>query len=91
MQKTIFVFLIILLAILQYRFWFSKANHSQINALEKHVEVLKAKIENLQKQNRKNESLVILLKKRLDAIEEYARFELNMKKPNEEFYLLQKK
>ncbi|RLA08756.1 MAG: cell division protein FtsB [Gammaproteobacteria bacterium] len=90
MQKIIFIILLFLLLTLQYRFWFGKANYNQLQDLQERIETLNQQIETMNKQNREYGAKVQLLKKRLDAVEEYARYELHMKKKNEEFYPLDK-
>jgi len=77
-----------LLAGLQYRIWFGEANVLQIVALEREISAQSAKNDKLLLRNHQLEAEVIDLRKGLIAIEERARSELGMVKPDETFYQL---
>jgi cell division protein FtsB len=86
MIKPVMIALIVLLALLQYRLWFS---HDGLPSLLRlHHQVEKQKLDNEQRLER-NQVLaaeVQDLKSGLDALEERARSELGMVKPGETFF-----
>jgi len=78
--------MLLLLAILQYHIWLDKGSHEEYDILQ-HM-IAQQRQENVTLQNR-NDGLhvdIIDLKTGLDAIEERARLELGLIKPNEVFY-----
>ncbi len=82
----ILVALAVVLALLQYRFWFGQGNWRQVQELR--AQVAAQKLEN-QKLLRRNQALaaeVKDLKSGVDAVEERARNEMGMIKPGETFY-----
>ena len=82
----ILIALAIVLALLQYRFWFGQGKWRQVQELR--AQVAAQKLEN-QKLLRRNQALaaeVQDLKSGVDAVEERARNEMGMIKPGETFY-----
>lgn len=82
----ILIALAVVLALLQYRFWFGQGNWRQVQELR--AQVAAQKLEN-QKLLRRNQALaaeVKDLKSGVDAVEERARNEMGMIKPGETFY-----
>lgn len=82
----ILLVLAVVLAMLQYRFWFGQGNWRQVQDLR--AQVAAQKIEN-QKLMRRNQALaaeVQDLKSGVDAVEERARNEMGMIKSGETFY-----
>ena len=82
----ILLVLAVVLAVLQYRFWFGQGNWRQVQDLR--AQVAAQKIEN-QKLMRRNQALaaeVQDLKSGVDAVEERARNEMGMIKSGETFY-----
>ena len=82
----ILIALAVVLALLQYRFWFGQGNWRQVQELR--AQVAAQKLEN-QKLLRRNQALaaeVQDLKSGVDAVEERARNEMGMIKPGETFY-----
>ena len=88
MYRLLLLGLIILLAGLQYRMWFGEANVSQVASLEREIRAQIVKNDKLLLRNHQLEAEVIDLRKGLTAIEERARSELGMVKPDETFYQL---
>jgi len=74
--------------VLQYRMWFGEANIIELSALRFAIEQQNAKNHKLSLRNHQLEAEVKDLRKGLVAIEERARSELGMVKPNETFYQL---
>ncbi len=75
-----------LLAWLQYRFWFGPGNSGEVMMLESQVEHQKRDNAGLQQRNDALAAEVKDLKDGEAAIEERARSELGMIKPGEKFY-----
>jgi len=78
--------LALLLAWLQYRFWFGPGNSGEVMTLEAQVEHQKRDNEGLQQRNDALAAEVKDLKDGEAAIEERARSELGMIRPGEKFY-----
>ncbi len=76
----------LLLAWLQYRFWFGPGSSSDVVALESQVIVQKRENAGLQERNDALAAEVEDLKSGETAVEERARSELGMIKPGEKFY-----
>ncbi|MCE7914581.1 MAG: cell division protein FtsB [Nitrosomonas sp. PRO4] len=82
-MKSLAFILVLLIVLLQYPLWFGKA--SWIKVLQVEQELVAARENNLQLQNRNSmlEAEVDDLKQGLEAIEERARSDLGMVKQNE--------
>lgn len=78
--------LVLLLAWLQYRFWFGAGSSAEVVALESQVIVQKRENAGLQERNDALAAEVEDLKSGEAAVEERARSELGMIKPGEKFY-----
>ena len=78
--------LALLLAWLQYRFWFGPGNSGEVMMLEAQVANQERDNEGLQQRNDALAAEVKDLKEGQSAIEERARSELGMIKPGEKFY-----
>ena len=78
--------LALLLAWLQYRFWFGPGNSGEVMTLEAQVEHQNRDNDGLQQRNDALAAEVQDLKEGQAAIEERARSELGMIKPGEKFY-----
>lgn len=85
-MKYLLAFLLVLLALLQYRLWFSPGGMSDVKELEKTKQELAAENELLRERNASLTAEVIDLKHGLEAIEERARSEMGMIKSDEMFY-----
>jgi len=74
--------------VLQYRMWFGEANIIELSTLRFAIEEQSTKNDKLLLRNHQLEAEVKDLRRGLVAIEERARSELGMVKPNETFYQL---
>jgi cell division protein FtsB len=84
------VVLIVLLAILQYRFWFQAGGMHDMLELKKQVSASQAENDKLTMRNNLLLQQVELLQKNTDAIEARARQELGMVKKGETYYQITK-
>jgi cell division protein FtsB len=84
------VVLVILLVVLQYKFWQGDGNIFEVWDLQKALEAQRQTNRRLQSRNRALEAEVQDLKTGLEAIEERARLELGMIKQGETFYQIVK-
>ena len=84
--RWLLLVLAVLLALLQYRFWFGPGNSGEVMMLETQVEHQKRDNAGLQQRNDALAAEVQDLKEGEAAIEERARSELGMIKPGEKFY-----
>ena len=85
-MKPLIIILLILLALLQYRLWFSPGGMSDVNDLSKTKQELVEENERLRERNDSLAAEVIDLKHGLEAVEERARSEIGMIKSDEVFY-----
>jgi cell division protein FtsB len=83
--KKLTAFLLVLIALLQYRLWFGDGNIRELHRLGDHIEELKQEGEKRRERNAAFEAEVMDLKQGTDAIEERARHELGMIKEGEVF------
>ena len=88
MYRILLISLILLLFGLQYRMWFGDANVLELTNLRKEIVVQDEENDLLLLRNHQLEAEVKDLRKGLVAIEERARSELGMVKPDETFYQL---
>lgn len=85
-MKSIILFLILVLAGLQYKLWFSDDGVFEWLNLEKKIEAQAKENEKLLLRNRAMEADIVELKSGNQALEEQARFELGMVKDTEVYY-----
>ncbi len=88
MYRVLLLSLLVLLGALQYRVWFGEANVLQLSGLKLEIEQQRENNDQLLLRNHQLEAEVKDLRKGLEAIEERARSELGMVKPDETFYQL---
>lgn len=88
MYRVLLILLLTLLSGLQYRMWFGEANLLELSSLRTAIQEQNAQNDKLLLRNHQLEAEVKDLRKGLVAIEERARSELGMVKPNETFYQL---
>lgn len=84
--RWVLLLLLVLLAFLQYQFWFGRGSSGEVVALENQVEHQKRENEGLKERNAALAAEVEDLKSGEAAVEERARSELGMIKPGEKFY-----
>lgn len=82
-MRLISLALVALLILIQYPLWLGKGGWLRVSELETQVSAAQAKSEELRARNAKLESEVRDLKDGTGAVEERARYELNMIKQNE--------
>ena len=79
------VFILVLIALLQYRLWFGDGNLRELHRLGEHIQELKQEGAKRRERNAAFEAEVMDLKQGTDAIEERARHDLGMIKEGEVF------
>jgi cell division protein FtsB len=85
-MKTLALILVIIFALLQYEFWFSKNGIREYIALREAITAQKKLNTEAAQQNQKLIIEVQNLRHGHEAIEEHARNDLGMIKPDETFY-----
>ncbi|WP_417597206.1 cell division protein FtsB [Oceanospirillum sp.] len=88
MFRFLNLILVVLILLLQVRLWFGESSLPETWQLESRIETRKAENADLAKRNEALAAEVADLRRGLDAIEERARYELGMVRPNETFFLL---
>lgn len=83
--RCIIGFVILLVASLQYAYWFGESGHTMHNKLLADIELQKEQNKELQERNRILAAEVYDLKNGAEAIEEHARLDLGLIKPHETF------
>lgn len=79
-------FLVLMICLLQYRLWFGDGNFAQVSNYQHRLDTL---IQQAQEKKDRNDALyaeVLDLRKKGEAIEERARYELGMIKEGETFF-----
>jgi cell division protein FtsB len=84
----LFLFLILILAGLQYRLWVGNGSLAQVSSLTQQIADQHAENEALLERNRVMDAEVLELKKGMETVEERARHELGMVKDGETLYQL---
>lgn len=85
-MRMIVVFLLFILAGLQYKLWFGDESIIQWTQLKKKLTIQQKTNEKLSARNRAMEADIIALKSGDQALEEQARFDLGMIKQDETYY-----
>ena len=85
-MKLVVVTLLVILALLQYRLWFSPGGLTDVNKLERTKQDLVEENEQLRERNASLAAEVIDLQHGLEAVEERARSEMGMIQSGEVFY-----
>ncbi|MDH3281654.1 MAG: cell division protein FtsB [Gammaproteobacteria bacterium] len=84
--KTVLGVLLVLLVVLQYRFWLGEHGWVKLKDVRQLVGLQKQENEGLRARNERLHAEVIDLKKGTDALEERARSNLGLVKEGETFY-----
>ncbi|KAF1026247.1 MAG: Cell division protein FtsB [Acinetobacter bereziniae] len=84
-SKVIAILTILIVAVLQYRFWFGEGGHFPHQALVQQIEQQAEVNAELKERNRILAAEVYDLKNGSEAIEEHARLDLGLVKPHETF------
>lgn len=87
-MKIYAVFLIILLIILQFKFWFEDGGYFHNLGLEEELAAVKAENARLKARNQELARQIILVKENMDEIEALARKNLGMIKEDEQFMFI---
>lgn len=85
-MKLIVTVLFVLLIWLQYRLWLGDGGIPEVLSLGREIDVVQQQVDKLQERNQALDAEVMDLKKGIEAIEERARSELGMIKPDEIYY-----
>ena len=85
-MKALLVSLILILSLLQYRFWFGSDSILKVLALKKELSAQEREVQGLQQRNEQLLAKIVELKKYPAAIEEQARYVLGMVKQGEKYY-----
>ena len=84
-SKLIGLALVAMLLLLQYRLWFGGGSLREVRHLQQRLENMTQEAQKLRERNQALEAEVVDLKEGLDAVEERARQDLGMIKPDEVF------
>ena len=85
-MRIVTLILVILFILLQFKLWLGEGGFREVARLEDRVESQRQQNEDLLQRNAELQAEVEDLRERLEAVEERARSELGLVKPNEEFY-----
>lgn len=85
-MKTVTLILFVVLVLLQFKLWLGEGGFREVARLETRVEAQRQQNDDLLQRNAELQAEVEDLRERLDAIEERARNELGLIKPEEKFY-----
>ncbi len=85
-MRTVTLILFVLLIFLQFKLWLGEGGFRQVARLETRVEQQRQRNTDLLQRNAELQAEVEDLRERLDAVEERARNELGLIKPDEQFY-----
>ena len=85
-MRTVTLILFVLLIFLQFKLWLGEGGFRQVARLETRVEQQHQRNTDLLQRNAELQAEVEDLRERLDAVEERARNELGLIKPDEQFY-----
>ena len=85
-MRIVTLILFVILVLLQLKLWLGEGGFREVTRLETRVEDQRRLNEDLLQRNAELQAEVDDLRERLDAVEERARNELGLIKPNEQFY-----
>jgi len=91
MMRAMVVLLFLAVIFLQYQYWFGDAGQVEVRALQEQIVQQQQVNQELGQRNQQLYAEVEDLKQGLAAVEEHARSDLGMVKPNETFYQLVEK
>jgi cell division protein FtsB len=83
--RVILVLSLLLVAFLQYKLWWGESGYYDRKALKENIALQQAENDQLAERNRILSAEVYDLKSGLEAVEEHARLDLGLIKPNETF------
>ena len=85
-MRVVTLILFVLLVLLQFKLWLGDGGFTEVARLETRVEEQRNRNDDLLQRNAELQAEVEDLRERLDAVEERARNELGLIKPEEQFY-----
>ena len=85
-MRVVILILFVLLIMLQFKLWLGEGGFREVARLETRVEDQRQLNDDLLQRNAELQAEVEDLRERLDAVEERARNELGLIKPDEQFY-----
>jgi cell division protein FtsB len=85
-MRTVTLILFVALILLQFKLWLGEGGFTGVARLETRVEDQRRQNDDLLQRNAELQAEVEDLRERLDAVEERARSELGLIKPDEKFY-----
>ena len=85
-MRIVTLILFVLLIMLQFKLWFGEGGFTEVARLETRVENQRQQNTDLLQRNAELHAEVEDLRERLEAVEERARSELGLIKPDEQFY-----
>ena len=85
-MRAVTLILFVLLILLQFKLWLGEGGFTEVARLETRVEDQQRQNDDLLQRNAELQAEVEDLRERLDAVEERARSELGLIKPDEKFY-----
>jgi cell division protein FtsB len=85
-MRVVILILFVLLILLQFKLWLGEGGFTEVARLEARVESQRQQNDDLLQRNAELQAEVEDLRERLDAVEERARNELGLIKPEEQFY-----
>ncbi|MHB0775705.1 FtsB family cell division protein [Halomonas sp. WWR20] len=86
MLKWVFIALIVLIGLLQYRLWTGEGGMGELSHIQARADTLEAQNVQLRARNERLAAEVVDLKNGLDAIEERARSDIGMVRGDEQFF-----
>tara|TARA_B110000503_G_scaffold18156_1_gene26584 strand:- start:320 stop:595 length:276 start_codon:yes stop_codon:yes gene_type:complete len=87
-MKWLVGLILVILVAMQYSLWWGPSGRLEVAHLQDRITAQEAVNASLSRRNRQLHAEVLDLKQGIDAIEERARHDLGMVKPNETFYQL---
>jgi len=85
-MRTVTLILVVLFVLLQFKLWLGEGGFTEVARLETRVEEQRSQNDDLLQRNAELQAEVEDLRERLGAVEERARNELGLIKPDEKFY-----
>lgn len=83
--RIVFLIAVLLLLLLQYKLWWGESGYYDRQAMQQHIEAQRLDNAKLLERNRILSAEVYDLKSGMEAVEEHARLDLGLIKPNETF------
>lgn len=85
-MRIVTLILLVVFILLQFKLWLGEGGYTEVKRLETRVEAQRQQNDQMLQRNAELQAEVEDLRDRLDAVEERARNELGLIKPDEKFY-----